>query len=548
MERLRKAKILRKKAEKEGFLNLSIRAGCIELNALEWIGNPKEQIKLVNSLLMKMRRKQGKRDNSNAVLRFKLLVSKGMALGTLAKIKAALCCIRKCKTICRCLLTSSSYRDIATLYARIGSFRKSNQWLLKSFKYAKAEDKVILNLLLASTLAKAGKYRDARRKLKKVHIEKRGIETLFLIIEAQCLIGEGKIQEAMKSANEALQQSKEEIIRNYFATSSMVISCCLCALGDEKKGKKLLRKILPVLKKYGMEYDLLLPRILLGQDIPPKDTKLSPSLKLALQLKKASHSLKIRDYRKAFNYATAQQLMGLFHRLLLFFPEPVNNLIAKGKSTGLPKALLKLPVFQKNIPVYHLKFLGPVRIYRNRIKLRNDPTPISASLIIHLGLKKKIELESIYRNFWSTAKDPKGSLSQLLYNLRRYLKLPPDTLSIRQGFLHFKGYITTDYQEFEQILTRAKALERAGEWGFAKKEYLRAFRVFRGEPFKKMYDPWSENMRRVILNNLETETIHFAKSCLEHRNKNDAKKVLEKVLKIIPDSEEIRKMVSECGK
>jgi len=90
-------------------------------------------------------------------------------------------------------------------------------------------------------------------------------------------------------------------------------------------------------------------------------------------------------------------------------------------------------------------------------------------------------------------------------------------------------------------------LERAGECGFAKKDYLRAFKLFRGEPFKKMYDNWSENMRGVILNRLETEALHFAKSCLEHENKKDAKKVLEKVLKIIPQSEEIRKMVRECG-
>ena len=72
-------------------------------------------------------------------------------------------------------------------------------------------------------------------------------------------------------------------------------------------------------------------------------------------------------------------------------------------------------------------------------------------------------------------------------------------------------------------------------------------------------------MRRVILNELETEAVHFAKSCLEHDNEirqkkrrtpsakcrggnmADAKKVLEKVLKIIPDSEEIREMVGEYG-
>ncbi len=40
-----------------------------------------------------------------------------------------------------------------------------------------------------------------------------------------------------------------------------------------------------------------------------------------------------------------------------------------------------------------------------------------------------------------------------------------------------------------------------------------------------------------------TLAINFAKSCLEHGNKKDAKKVLEKILKIIPDSEEIKDIV-----
>jgi len=57
------------------------------------------------------------------------------------------------------------------------------------------------------------------------------------------------------------------------------------------------------------------------------------------------------------------------------------------------------------------------------------------------------------------------------------------------------------------------------------------------------------------LSELETEAINFAKGCLEHGNKihqkerrtpkemADAKRVLEKVLKIIPDSEEIKNLL-----
>jgi tetratricopeptide (TPR) repeat protein len=558
---MRKARNLRIKAQKKDLLYLSIRAGCSELDAMAWVENPEKQLVLVNRLLAKLRRKHEKRDNSNTILRFNLLVSEGIALGILGRIREALSCIRKCETICRRLSTSSFCSDIAALYSMIGSFKKARSWLLRSLEYAKAESKMVLHELRAGYFAKAGEYRNARKILKNLYIEKRGLKTLRKIIEAQCLIGEGKLQEAVKFANQALCQSKKETIHKYVATTSMICSCCLCAFGEEKKAKALIRSISPMLKKTRMGYDFLLTRILLGQDIVPKDATLSPELKVAFLLHKVSHSFKIKDYRKAFNYATSQQLMGLFHRLVLFFPGPVNKLLVKGKPTGLPKALLKLPVFQKNIPVYHLRFLGPVCIYRNGVRLRHEPTPMYASFLIHLSFNKKTILESLYENFWSHAKDPKGSLSHLLYSFRKYLKLPPNTLFIKSGFLNFKGYITTDYQFYEETITRAKALKRAGEWVFAKKEYLRAFRMFRGEPFRKMYDPWSEHMRRVILNELEGETMHFAKSCLEHDNEirqkkrrtpsakcrggnmADAKRVLEKVAKIIPNSEEIRRMV-----
>ena len=85
---------------------------------------------------------------------------------------------------------------------------------------------------------------------------------------------------------------------------------------------------------------------------------------------------------------------------------------------------------------------------------------------------------------------------------------------------------------------------RAGEWKFARKEFLSAFKLFRGEPFKKNFDDWSVDMRFKILSQLETEAINFAKACLEHNNKRDARKILENVLKIIPDSEEIKNLLN----
>ncbi len=60
-----------------------------------------------------------------------------------------------------------------------------------------------------------------------------------------------------------------------------------------------------------------------------------------------------------------------------------------------------------------------------------------------------------------------------------------------------------------------------------------------------MYDNWSEYTRDVTLNKLESEVIHFANGCVEHNSKKDAKRVLEKVITIIPSFYEVKKLLKE---
>jgi transposase/tetratricopeptide (TPR) repeat protein len=541
---VQKARVLRQKAENEGLYYMSVRAGIAELFGALWRVKPDEQLLLIRKLRNRVKRKNKGRSSTDPVMYFNLLYMKAMVFADIGKTKEAISCIRECEIICRRhSLYSDFHHKIASFYSIIGFRKKSRVWLKKGLLCSQKSDKGIFYEYLASNFTGAGQYELAKRTLKKVPIEESLYRSLAAIIQAQCALGKAEIQDASVFANKALFESKKERIHIYFSEASLILACCSCALGEVAKAKALLNQVVVVLEKFRMKRSLTLIQILLGKNVFPRTPVLNHSFKLTLCLSKASKSLKIKDYRKAFNYATSQQLMGLFHRLVLFFPEPVNKLIAKGKPTGLPKALLNIPVFQKNIPVYHIEFLGSVHVYRNGIRLRDDPTPLYASFIIHLISRKKIESSSLYNNFWSKAKNPRGSLSHFLYSLRKYLRFPPNTLFIKQRSLHFKGYITTDYQEFEQTLTRAKALERAGEWGFAKKEYLRVFKLFRGEPFKKMYDPWSEHMRRVILNKLETETIHFAGSCLQHGNRKDTKRILQKVLKIIPNSEEVSIML-----
>jgi len=76
-------------------------------------------------------------------------------------------------------------------------------------------------------------------------------------------------------------------------------------------------------------------------------------------------------------------------------------------------------------------------------------------------------------------------------------------------------------------------LERAGEWNYAKREYLRAFRLFRKAPFAGMYDDWSENMRRVLLNRVESEITHFKQTCQKHNDRTSYQRIRARLSNII---------------
>lgn len=106
----------------------------------------------------------------------------------------------------------------------------------------------------------------------------------------------------------------------------------------------------------------------------------------------------------------------------------------------------------------------------------------------------------------------------------------------------------TDYDEFKQILVTAQAFERAGEWNLARKELLRAFVLFRDEPFVKMYDEWSENMRVVALNELEKNATHFIESCFKQNNINDARRVIARFAKMMPHLDERNSRVKDQQK
>jgi hypothetical protein len=265
--------------------------------------------------------------------------------------------------------------------------------------------------------------------------------------------------------------------------------------------------------------------------------------------------MRITDYRKAFDFAQRHDLLGILHRWIVFFPGPVVQLLEKGKPTGLPKTFLHYPVFNQHAPVYHIRFLGNVIISKNQQYLRTQLSPQERAFFIYLALRagtprKSVLLDDLHRNFWAKSTKSMDLLLHLLASLKKKLRMPGHLLSVssRHGEprLYNRGvYFATDYDEFETLLTQARSLERAEEWRYAVRDYTKAFTLLRGIPFEKMYDSSSENMRSTIMNRVETEGIHFAKRCLEFRDTQEARKVLEKVASMIPASQEASKLLRE---
>lgn len=537
-----KARKLREQAEKKRLLYFAIRAGIMEAIALDWLQEAKTMLTLINRL-KNFIKKNGKRKLSgDPALRLSLSFLEGEALVKLMRIKDALRCARDCQIIViRSFPSSLKARyNLAALFISIGYLYDG----LKIFNHPGLKREPVIQFRIASILAITGEYRKSLSLIRSIEPKlNERLSSQSMQVYAICYLGQGKISQAARSLQLATEYAKKATIRGDFHTGTLLLAACYAANRDNFNAKILIKKFIPVLKKLGTRRDLIMRYIILGEDLKIDEENLTPTHKLALLLKKTQEYLRVKDYRRAYKYAISKGIVSHLHVLLLFFPEPVRKLLEKGKSTGLPKALLKLPVFNQDIPVYNVKCLGDLSIYKNQKYVRIKLPPKDTAFLIHFALragepKKEIPLENIYNNFWKNSNNPARNLSHLLVRIKKAFKIPSHLIEVSykkdNPVLINKGiHFITDYDELQQDLAQAKALEQAGEWGFAKEEYLRAFNLFRGEPFRKMYDNWSEHMRRVILNKIESDVTSFTKSCLKHKNKKDAQKVFAKISKII---------------
>jgi transposase/tetratricopeptide (TPR) repeat protein len=511
--------------------------GLVETKALSWNGEPLKMLKRAEEL-KDMLKETG---NSFSYLlfgpRLSLLISEGFAYKGLLKIKEAL---DRAKT-CRILLKRRKYisplfmRDLGQLYAHLEDFEEAKYWYLKSIDSLSGEEKKITKSFLADTFIVKGEYKKALEVLENEELDHWGSHSKIPRVKSMWSLIKGMPHRAISLATEVLASLEKEEAKGSIFGCYFTIASAYCSLGEKVRARHILKGLLPFLKKNRLQevkaiIEILLSPASAGKGSMPLRELCLPTIKVLLLLKKG-------QYARALKYAEKKGLLGLLHRYVFFFPETITGLLEKGKSTSLPRTMLDLPVFRKEIPVYSVKFLGNVIVYRNQKPLRVKLNPKDASFLIFLACsrEKSISLDRIYNNFWPRSKRPSRNLAHLLVKIRKSLRLPSHYLRIKEKRLYFDCYFSTDYEKYKEHLAQAKAFSRAGEWRFAKREYLRAFKLFRDEPFKKMYDNWSDDKRLEILFSYDTEVTTFIRELIKRGRKEEADRFLKTARKIAPD-------------
>jgi len=553
---LKEVRQMQEKFRKKGLYYSMLRLTLLEAFVLSWLGESKKQLNLTLGLKEFIQKKDNRIPPSLFAFRFLMSISEGVAYMRFLHTEETYKRIRLChrQLMSRNFLIPYFMEALGILYTHVDDFNKAEFWYSKVLdEYEKKDmDSTETKNFLSSIYYLKGDYKKALSLLENADTKGWHYNAKYLLIQATRALVNGMPHKAMSFSSQAIMAQKKEGIRWGIYSANMITASAYCSLGEKVKAISILRRTLGFVKqKYKRgEFTLrLLISHICNTDMPQGTGEhVLPRVKLVLLLKR-------RKYHQALKYARRKGIIAILQSRIIFFPALIAKLLERGKPTGVPRAMLHLPALNNRIPVYNIRFMGHSVFYKNRKYIKGDLSPKLSSFVIYCALNmsepgEKIQLADIYQNFWKNSKYPGRNLSHLLVKVRKILKIPShlpeishrsgEPVLINQG-IHF----ISDYSEFEQALATAHAFERADEWEFAKKEYLYAFKLFRGAPFEKMYDPWSEQMRRVILNKLETETLHFAKSCFEQGNRRDAKRVLQKVHGILPESEEIKNMVNQ---
>jgi len=523
----------------------ALRIKLYKIGALSFTGEPGKQLKDTEELESSLTRKDGYLSSLLFSLKFPSLISEGIARAKISEINEASRISKYCYDLIRRRkhISNSFIYELGSLCTWIEDFRKAEYCYLRSLSGTSDEEKQHRMRNLGFVLFHKGKYSKALRYLKSVREKGWGYDSKVLMCDAMYALAKGRPEDTITLTTKALSISKKEELNIGIIMAYSRIASAYCGLGQRKKGLTILKRILPFTKAnftrmVDIFEDIIAARstVQSGRNIP---ANLFPTARMI-------HFLKCGQYKKAYAYARQKYLITHFHQYVLFYPEAATKLLKRGKQTFLPRAMLRLPVFNKETPVYQIRFLGALRVNKNDERLPLKITPRETAFIVHLALLagepgKHIPLDTICQNFWKNSTRSLRNLSHILLKIKKALRIPPHLLVIAgtkdSPALCNRGiHFLTDKDEFLQMLTTAEAFQRAGEGNLARKEYLGAFKLFRRAPFAKMYDEWSEKQRRVILNVFEKNAIRFVETSIKDGQIKDAKRVLVKLNTIIPQT------------
>lgn len=554
---LEKLQSLRNKLKKAHMYYSALRIGFIEVLALEWSYRPHAQLERIGELKKLLDKSKGCSSYMLFDIRYLLLVSEAIAHAELMHLGKARAIARVCQQMLahRKNVPTKLMYDLGALYSYLEEYRKALRWMWKVFRTSSPDAKKQLALPYAGLLYTSGQYDELKKFLKSVDItDQWGHRARMHIFTAQMQLMKGQPQKAIDSATQALIHARKDEVNRLISLSSVTIACAYSSMGETKKARDILRRLIPHLKKRKLIKDLAWLTIILGHEVTGEGGLLAthniyPSIMLARYVSKG-------DYVRAHTYAKRKGLLSPFYRYTFFFPDVVISRLEKGKPTYLPKAVRMLPLFNHKNPVIHIKIMGGLVLYKSQKYLRVKMPPKHIAFLTHFAFRASrpgsaIALQQVLHNFWPHAQNPTRNLSHLLVDIKKALRIPHHliTITTRRGVkvvLNRGIFFTLDYHEFEEALARAQALQRADVWDLARKEYAHAFELWRGEPFKKMYDSWSEDFRNVAMNKFEREVVQFTKQCVQRKDYKTVRQMLKRIDRIVSDNPKLFVLKSEA--
>ncbi len=516
---VKKLRNLRKTAFEKGKIYWALRAGFLEIKTLEWLWDGKGILKVAEEIEKYIKNIREK------PLLFGFYVGKGKGYGIIGNYHKGMECARKCEKMLYNSRYNIFYRILlSSLYTFLENNKKSWYHIEKiKDKFLGSRDFLYAPIIVYTLSGEFKKVNKFVKKAKEMG-EDIGANTGILLARAMESLSKGNLKKVNHFASEALRKAKEAGIKGYIYSVNLILAGIYSILGMRRKKDRVLQNTLKLMEKYKIHHYIELLKMLMRNKKVKRMPKNTYSrLKLYFLLQKAFMNPNKGNIKNLFYFVENQKIKGIFHRDILLFPEIVVKALRYKMKLPFSKNFLKLSCFQKGIPVFYIKFLGPLKIYKNNKYLPLELSPRESSFLIFLAnMKEKKYLKTkIMENYWKNKKHPHQYLYNMLFCLKKKLCIPSHMLYFKKDYLYNKVNFYTDWDEFQNHIVNAHALLKMGEKNFAKRVFLNALRLIRGKPFEKMYDTWSEDMRDKILAIIREEMKNYKKI-----SKNEKKLIL----------------------